>query len=88
MEAAARMIADKARIANVSPIVETPAMVPEGAPADWRKPFLNAVLEIEWEGPSLEALRFLKTCEVQLGRESAPRWAPRKIDLDLLAFRK
>ncbi|MCB1942737.1 MAG: 2-amino-4-hydroxy-6-hydroxymethyldihydropteridine diphosphokinase, partial [Candidatus Accumulibacter sp.] len=32
---------------RVSPVVESPALLPEGAPADWNLPYLNLVLEAE-----------------------------------------
>lgn len=74
------------RYLRVSPIVENPALVPEGASEEWRKPFLNAAIEIEWLGNARELLMLLKKTEQELGRVQSSRWAPRVIDLDLLLF--
>lgn len=72
---------------KLSPIVENPALVPENAPIDWQKPYLNAVLEVEWSASAPELLNYLKEIEKQMGRsETAARWSPRLIDLDLLLF--
>ena len=30
-------------VVRVSPVVESPAMLPDDAPADWNRPFLNLV---------------------------------------------
>lgn len=74
------------RVIRVSPIYETPALVPDKAPAYWRHPYLNAVAEIEWVGSAIDLLGKLKILEKEMGRSEAPRWAPRTIDLDLLLF--
>jgi len=73
-------------IARVSPVVESPAMLPDDAPSDWNRPFLNAVAECRTERPPHEVLDALKAVERELGREDAGRWAPRPIDLDLLLY--
>ncbi len=74
------------RFIRVSPIYETPALVPDGAPEEWRRPYFNAAAEIDWSGSAIDLLRKLKDIERELGRSEAPRWAPRPIDLDLLLF--
>lgn len=86
LEAAARLLRVDCRSLRASPIVETPALVPDGAPPDWQIPFLNAVVEFDWSGTPQELLQFLKSIESRLGRTAAPRWAPRVIDLDILTF--
>jgi 2-amino-4-hydroxy-6-hydroxymethyldihydropteridine diphosphokinase len=49
--------------------------------------FLNAVAEIEWDGPPRELLDRLLAVERELGRvRDGTRWGPRSIDLDLLVF--
>ncbi len=48
--------------------------------------FLNLVLvgETDWEPPAI--LNYAKSLEIELGREPAPRYGPRRIDIDLIAF--
>ena len=71
---------------RVSPIYETPALLPEGAPDAWNKPYLNLVLEARFPGTADELLLALKQIERDLGRGSLERWAPRTIDIDLLLW--
>lgn len=73
-------------VQRASPIFETPALVPPGAPAEWHVPYLNAVVEVEWQGSARELFIFIKKIEERMGREQGPRWSPRSIDLDLLWF--
>jgi 2-amino-4-hydroxy-6-hydroxymethyldihydropteridine diphosphokinase/dihydropteroate synthase len=70
---------------RTAPVFQTPALVPPGAPDSWNLPFLNSAVELEWAGTPQELLKALKVTEKELGREEAPTWAPRVIDLDLLA---
>jgi len=37
-------------IFRVSPVYETPALLPEGAPPEWNRPFLNLVVESSMDG--------------------------------------
>jgi len=67
-----------------SPVYETAALVPPGAPASWNIPYLNAVVECEWSGSASELLQVLKGIEKDMGRKPAEKWAPRLIDLDIL----
>ncbi len=72
-----------------SPLYRSEALLPPEAPVSWNLPFLNAVLLLETRTPrpsAEEIVGCLKQAELRLGREAAPRWAPRKIDLDLLAW--
>lgn len=71
---------------RASPVFRTAALLPEGGPASWNLPFLNAVVELDWRGSPAELLRALKKIESDLGRVPCARWAPRVIDLDLLAL--
>ena len=48
--------------------------------------YLNAVVEVEWEGTARELLDTCLAVEADLGRERAERWGPRTIDIDLLTF--
>ncbi len=64
-----------------APIYQTsPVLCPEGSPD-----FLNTVIEIETDASPLDLLQRTQAVERQLGRPaSAPRNAPRIIDVDLL----
>ena len=61
-------------------------MLPDDAPADWNRPFLNIVAECEAQGSPEELLDRLKQIELELGRGEHARWAPRTIDLDILLW--
>ena len=78
-----------ARDVAVSPVVESPALLPAGAPADWNRPYLNLVARAripravdpdDWH-------RTIKSIESRLGRDlSASRWSPRPVDIDILLW--
>lgn len=86
LEKAAQKLSYLGKKQRFSPLVRTPALLPPGAPDSWRVPFLNGVAELEWDGSPELLLSRLKLIERDLGREPAPRWAPRVIDLDLLSL--
>jgi 2-amino-4-hydroxy-6-hydroxymethyldihydropteridine diphosphokinase/dihydropteroate synthase len=73
-------------VARVSPVVESPALLPPDAPADWNRPYLNLVAECRSPLSPEAALDRLKQIERQLGRDDSRRWAPRPIDIDILLF--
>lgn len=76
------------RVLHVSSIYESEAMLPEGAPQSWKKSFLNLAVIIETSLEPKALLSRLKEIEVSLGRVDSGRWAPREIDIDLLADSK
>ena len=55
-------------------------------PDDGQPWYVNGVAEIETTLPPGELLALLLQIERQFGRERRKRWAPRTIDLDLLAY--
>ena len=65
---------------------ETLALMPEGAPPDWNRPYLNQVLQVQTTLAPIELLACVKAIETQLGRQPASRWAPREIDIDILTY--
>lgn len=73
-------------IARESSILETPALMPEGAPAEWNIPYLNQVLRVKTHLAPLDLLACIKHIERDLGRKPTSRWAPREIDIDILAY--
>ena len=48
--------------------------------------FLNAVIEIDSEGPAKQLLASLQDVETLLGRTREVKWGPRTIDLDILSI--
>ena len=73
-------------LVRASPVVESPALLPDDAPADWNQPFLNLVAHCRSTARPDEILSGLKAIEHELGRQDRGRWAPRPIDLDLLLY--
>jgi dihydropteroate synthase/2-amino-4-hydroxy-6-hydroxymethyldihydropteridine diphosphokinase len=74
-------------IVRVSPIVESPALLPPGAPPEWNLPFLNLVLECRPDVGRDELLERIKAIERARGRAvGGDRWAPRPIDIDILIW--
>ncbi|MBX2868052.1 MAG: dihydropteroate synthase [Acidiferrobacterales bacterium] len=73
-------------IDSVSPMVESPAMLPPDAEAAWNKPFLNLVVSGTAHWSPEYGLQIAKQIEREMGRESGPRWSPRPIDIDLLVW--
>ncbi len=86
LEKAARALADFATNLRASPLFETAALLPPEAQDSWNRPYLNAVVEMQVADQSpREILQRLKQIEKEMGRTEAARWAPRPLDLDLLA---
>jgi 2-amino-4-hydroxy-6-hydroxymethyldihydropteridine diphosphokinase/dihydropteroate synthase len=73
-------------LVRVSPLVESPALLPDDAPAEWNEPFLNLVAHCRSDAQPHDILAGLKEIERALGRQDRGRWAPRPIDLDLLLY--
>ena len=73
-------------VARVSPVVESPALLPDSAPSDWNLPYLNLVLECTARC-SPEQLR-IRIDEIQqaFGRHGKSHWSPRPIDIDILLW--
>lgn len=68
-------------------ILETKAILPNGAPPDWDKPFLNMVVYGSCSSSPEELLKGLKQIECDIGRsQTHEKWAPRVIDLDILLW--
>ncbi|MEL7098094.1 MAG: 2-amino-4-hydroxy-6-hydroxymethyldihydropteridine diphosphokinase [Pseudomonadota bacterium] len=68
------------QIAAKSEYYQTSAF-PAGSGPD----FVNAAARLAWDASPLEILNALHAIEASLGRERAHRWAPRTVDLDLIA---
>ncbi len=74
------------RVGRISPVVESPALLPEGAEDDWHRPYLNLALAGEWSGEPEALLALAKQIEADMGRVPAPRWSPRPVDIDILLW--
>lgn len=74
------------KLNRLSPIVESPALLPEGAPVDWNLPYLNLAIEGETEATPEQLLHRIHVIQNQLGRDATSRWAPRPIDIDILLW--
>ncbi len=76
-------------ILKYSSCYETKALLPDYPDLttikNWNLPFLNMAIEISSELSALELFYKIKTIEKEMGRmDSAPRWSPRLIDIDIL----
>lgn len=74
------------QVLKVSSFYESDALLPTDAPLSWNQPYLNAAALIKTSLNPLELLGELKRIERTLGRVVKDRWAPRVIDLDILAW--
>ena len=74
------------RVERVSPVVESPALLPEGAPPEWNRPYLNLAAACETHASPQTLREWSKEIENRLGRAAGPRWAPRPVDIDILLW--
>lgn len=70
----------------ISPLYQSPALLPEGAPAEWNIDFINAVAQAETQLSPAALLQAIKQTEAAMGRTNRGHWAPREIDIDILAY--
>lgn len=76
---------NEVKVLSVASIYESDALLPDQAPNHWNKKYLNSAVEIVVSGfKPFELLQQLKAVEHKLGRIESDRWAPRKIDIDIL----
>lgn len=74
-------------INTISPIYLSDALLPDNAPPDWNKPYLNLALRCESALTPHDLLQALKAIEWRIGRKPDVRhWGPRVLDIDILAF--
>ncbi len=71
---------------RVSPVVESPALLPDDAPADWNLPYLNLALEGEVGCEPRQLREWIVDIQARMGRGDTSRWAPRPIDIDILLW--
>lgn len=70
---------------TVSRVYESAAVLPEGAPASWDAPYYNIALSGFSDLHPEMLLSACKDIEKKLGRIPRDTWAPREIDIDILA---
>ena len=66
--------------------MESPALLPDGAPPEWNRPYLNLAVACETEASPLALREWSKKIEQRLGRAPGARWAPRPMDIDILLW--
>lgn len=72
-------------VVAVSSVYENPAMLPENAPQEWDKPFYNMAVLVHSSLPIEDILALTQGIEKEVGRQQRPVWAPREMDIDILA---
>ena len=71
---------------RVSPVVESPALLPAGSLAEWDRPYLNLAVQCETDASPQTVRGWTVTIEQRLGRTPGPRWSPRPMDIDILLW--
>ena len=71
---------------RVSKLYTSDALLLPGSPADWNIPFYNLAVSANTRLSPRELLSAIKEIEGRIGRKKRERWAPREIDIDILAF--
>ncbi len=71
---------------RASPVIETPALLPDDAPWEWNKPFLNMAIECEASCTPDELRHHIADIQTLFGRDHTSRWSPRPIDIDILLW--
>lgn len=77
------------KLLRVSPVVESPALLPKSAPPAWNRPYLNLAVECETSSSPEEQRRRNAGIETKLGRADRTEdlnWSPRPIDIDILLW--
>ncbi len=70
----------------ISPLYESKALLPEGAPLQWDMDFYNMAIAGETVLQPYELLAVTQKIEKELGRCKTGHWGPREIDIDILAM--
>jgi 2-amino-4-hydroxy-6-hydroxymethyldihydropteridine diphosphokinase len=82
---------DNLKLTNIkkSTIYRNSALLLEGSPPEWNQEFFNLALSADidlTEFQPLKILEIVKLIEKKIGRKDTARWAPREIDIDILAI--
>lgn len=73
-------------VQQVSPLYESDALLPEGAPKNWDQSYLNLAIGVDTKLEPEQILVKIQEIEVAMGRGAHLRWSPRIIDIDILAW--
>ena len=73
-------------LGRVSPVVESPALLPAGSLPEWDRPYLNIAVQCETDASPRTVRGWTETIERRLGRTPGPRWSPRPMDIDILLW--
>ena len=78
----------KAGVRNIksSVILETKALLLDGAPKEWDLPYFNSVVIGETLLSPDELIKKIKDIQKDFGRDDSQKWAPRPIDIDILLY--
>jgi len=71
---------------RVSTVYRSPALLPEGAPAEWNIDYYNMAVAGKSSLSPQQLLAQVKAVEQSLGRVFRGVWGPREIDVDILAM--
>jgi len=71
---------------SMSSIYESDALLSPNSPKEWNKPFLNMVIAGETHLSPNYLLTQIKMIERKIGKRERGLWAPREIDIDILAY--
>ena len=73
-------------VKGISPVVESPALLPQGAPSEWNRPYLNIVAKVVVVQQFDTFYKISKAIQEELGPRGESKWAPRNLDIDILAW--
>ena len=71
---------------KISPVVESPALLPTGSPSEWNRPFLNVNLHGVGNLGVDAFYRSTKKIQKEYKRYCASNYSPRSLDIDIIAW--
>ncbi|OED41168.1 hypothetical protein AB833_10455 [Chromatiales bacterium (ex Bugula neritina AB1)] len=71
---------------RASPVIETPALLPDDAPWEWNQPFFNMAIHCETDHTPEQLRNHIAEIQNLLGRDNKSRWSPRPMDIDILLW--
>ncbi len=88
LESAIFQLEKKGVISNItlSSVHQTKAALLKNSPREWDIDYLNMAVRGTTKLSPEELLSAIKLIEREIGRKNTERWAPREIDIDILAY--